>query len=171
MGTLAGDERRRFTDALTRDSELQILVEEWEQRLQGLALGATAVEPSVDLWNKIETALSDSAGDEVDGFTLRAGEGEWQQFLDGIEKKTLFFDKVARSESFLLRFAPGARLPKHKHREAEECLVIEGSFMIGDVRLEAGDFQAFDGDTVHPETYCEHGGLVYIRGELREATG
>ena len=171
LGTLDGDERRQFDDALARDPKLQVLVAEWEQRLQRLEPGAAVVELSAGLWDKIDAAL-DGVGEEVSGsVTLHADEGEWQQILGGIEKKTLFFDRAARSESFLLRFAPGARLPSHKHRSAEECMVLEGAFMIGDLRLEAGDFQAFQGGTIHPETYCEHGGVVYVRGELREATG
>jgi anti-sigma factor ChrR (cupin superfamily) len=171
LGTLAGDERRRFAAALARDPELQALVDDWEQRLQGLEQGRTTVEPSAGLWDKIEAALGNAPSDEAVGLTIRSGEGEWQEILDGIEKKVLFFDAAARSESFLLRFAPGARLPSHKHRSAEECVVLEGTFMIGDLKLEPGDFQAFEGDTIHPETYCAHGGLVYVRGELREAAG
>lgn len=171
LGTLAGDERRRFADAMSRDPELQALVAAWEVRLQRLGQAAVTAEPSAELWEKIDAALDEQSTDDVIGLTIRSGEGEWQEILDGIDKKVLFFDAAAGSESFLLRFAPGSRLPLHKHRSAEECIVLEGTFMIGDLKLEAGDFQAFEGDTIHPETYCPHGGLVYVRGELREATG
>ena len=34
-----------------------------------------------------------------------------------------------------------------------------------------GDYHAIEGNTTHPEVYSEHGALVYVRGELREATG
>ena len=171
LGTLDGDERRQFTDELERDPALQELVEDWQQRLQGLEQGGPPVEPSAGLWKKIEAELGDGGTDELASVTLRSDEGDWQQFSDGIEKKILFLDQAARSQSYLLRFAPGARVPAHQHSSTEEILVIEGTCMIGDVYLEAGDFHAIVGDTVHPETFSEHGVVVYVRGELRQAAG
>ena len=171
LGTLAGDERRRFAAALAHDPELQAQVEAWEQRLQGLGQDEIPVEPSAGLWDKIESALDDGGVDEVAAVTLRSDDGEWQQFADGIEKKILFLDEAARSQSYLLRFGPGARVPSHQHNTTEEILVLEGACMIGDLYLEAGDFHAIVGNAVHPETFSEHGVVVYVRGELRVATG
>ena len=171
LGTLSGEERKEFAEAIARDPEMQKLVEAWQDRLADLDVATLPVEPSASLWDRIDVALDDAASGLANSVTLRAGEGAWHEILPGIEKKSLFHDTAANSESFLLRFAPGARLPEHKHRSAEECVVLEGTFVIGDLRLDTGDFQAFEGNTIHPETYCERGGLVYVRGELREAAG
>lgn len=171
LGTLDGDDRQRFAEALGRDPELQTLVEEWQQRLQGLEPGVAAVEPSVGLWDKIESALDGGDVGLPGSVTLRGNDGEWQQLADGVEKKLLYFDKAARSESYLMRIAPGTRLPSHDHSSAEECLVIEGTFDIGDIHLKAGDYHAIDAGTTHPDAYSEHGAVIYVRGELREAAG
>ncbi|NNE83839.1 MAG: cupin domain-containing protein [Alphaproteobacteria bacterium] len=164
LGTLDGDDRRRFAEALAHDPKLQAQVEAWQHRLQGLGQGAASVEPSTGLWSKIEVSLDVSGPASV---TIRAAEGGWERLAEGIEKKTLYFDKAARSESYLLRVAPGAQLPSHKHRATEECIVLEGSFDIGDIHLEPGDFHVMEADTRHPVIFSPQGGVAYIRGELR----
>jgi len=171
LGTLEGEERRHFIDALVQDAQLQALVTEWEQLLQGLEQMGAMVAPSAELWQKIEAALGGADTGLFKSVTLRADEGEWEQLADGIEKKILFFDKAARSESYLMRIAPGTRLPSHDHSSAEECLVIEGTFDIGDIHLKVGDYHAIDAGTTHPDAYSEHGAVIYVRGELREAAG
>ncbi len=171
LGTLEGDGRRRFAEALARDPELQALVEEWQHRLQGLEPGSSEVEPSAGLWDKINAALDGAAASLPNSVTLRGDEGEWETLAEGVEKKLLYFDTAARSESYLLRIAPGTLLPSHDHSSAEECLVMEGTFDIGDIHLAAGDFHAIDAGTTHPDAFSEHGAVIYVRGELREATG
>jgi putative transcriptional regulator len=39
-----------------------------------------------------------------------------------------------RDRALLLRFAPGARFPKHRHHGGESVLVLEGSYADGDGR-------------------------------------
>lgn len=89
--------------------------------------------------------------------------------MPGVEKKLLIYDPEARTESYLLRLAPGARLPRHAHDKLEECMMIEGEAMIGDLRLVAGDYHAIKPGQDHPEVVTETGALAYIRGEVREA--
>ncbi|NKB49407.1 MAG: cupin domain-containing protein [Alphaproteobacteria bacterium] len=167
LGTLDGDARRRFAEALARDPKLRARVADWERRLNGLGQGAAAVEPSAGLWANIDGALDALATERPSSVTIHAGEGAWEQLAEGIEKKTLYFDEMARSESYLLRVAPGAQLPSHKHRATEECIVLEGSFDIGDIHLKPGDFHVMEADTRHPVIYSAQGGVAYIRGELR----
>lgn len=100
----------------------------------------------------------------MDATVVRAGEGAWRTVDEGIEVKTLLYDRAADSVTFLLRAAPGASLPGHAHHAVEECLVLEGEFIIGDVTLRAGDFQYGNQGEAHPRAYTETGVLVYLRG-------
>src|SRR5690349_18441384 len=52
----------------------------------------------------------DSTGHHV---TVAAGAGQWRAFLPGIERKVLH--RGSETMSYLLRFAPGAVLPAHRH--------------------------------------------------------
>lgn len=56
----------------------------------------------------------------------------------GFEFKLLRQDTTSRS--YLLRLAPGARLPAHGHAAAEESLILEGDATINGVLCRAGDY-------------------------------
>ena len=70
-----------------------------------------------------------------DLMTIRATEGEWITLLPGVEKKILSENIEGRVQSYLLRMAPGSMLPPHEHITDEECLILEGAVMVGDIQL------------------------------------
>ena len=168
LGTLEPEERARVKKTLARDLALQEAIERWEKRLADLSPDDSPAEPPESLWNGIEAAIGESAGE---GFSLavRASEGEWVQHHEGIEKKSLFINREEGYEAFLLRFAPGAVLPPHPHRMTEECIVLEGEVEIGGARLSAGDYHVISAGVPHPAISSPNGGLFYVRGELRNA--
>ena len=57
LGTLTGPERDAFLAELARDPALQAEVGYWQDRLLGLSTRAPALEPSPDVWQRIETSL------------------------------------------------------------------------------------------------------------------
>src|SRR4051794_8966372 len=72
----------------------------------------------------------DSVGQHL---TVPSGADGWQRLLPGIQRKVLHQD--AEVMSYLLKFAPGAVLPAHRHPMDEECVVLEGTLRIGDMVL------------------------------------
>ena len=101
-------------------------------------------------------------------YTLRAAEGPWKAVQPGIEVKPLAYDAATRMVSFLLRAQPGASLPAHGHHAFEECLVLEGEFVMGDLTLRAGDFHAATVGIEHPAATTPTGVLVYLRGAAED---
>lgn len=96
--------------------------------------------------------------------TVRADEG-WQNVCPGIEVKLLWENGGARS--ILMRVAPGASVPAHVHAMDEECVVLEGTVLIGDdIVLHPGDFHVGRGGTSHAISRTQTGALVYLRGAL-----
>ena len=170
LGTLGAEARERVARQLLQDPALQEAVDAWSARLGDLDDGEVRVEPPAAIWDRIESAL-DKAAPTPFSITLRSAEGQWDPLVEGIEKKILFVDRDAGMVSFLLRFAPGAILPSHPHSKTEECVMLEGEATVGDQRLRAGDYQVISPGVAHPEIRSESGALVYVRGELREATG
>lgn len=78
---------------------------------------------------------------------VRAGDTGWQALVEpgvataGIRIKVLRRDPAAgRAPTFLLRFAPGASYPNHRHPAGEEVFVLEGEARFGALQLEAGDY-------------------------------
>ena len=166
LGTLDPEERRRFARNLDGNAELKRLTEAWERRLEPLSEALDPVAPPEDLWSRIEAGLDQPASDAAFGQTIRAGEGEWQALFEGVEKKILLREAGTGFESYLLRMAPGSRLPSHGHKLTEECLVLEGDLWMGDLHLSAGDFHSVTPDEIHPEVFSRGGALLYLRGEI-----
>ena len=168
LGTLDPEARKQLEFRLLDDASLQETVCAWQERLHPLDNSSPLEEPPAGLWNKIEALIEDPTPAFVT--TIRTDEGEWLPLAEGIEKKSLFVDRDLACESFLLRFAPGAALYAHSHSMAEECLLLDGDMAIGDLRLAAGDFHVISAGTEHPVITSTAGALVYVRGEIREAT-
>jgi anti-sigma factor ChrR (cupin superfamily) len=99
----------------------------------------------------------------------RAGSGDWRPTgLAGIAIRRLSVDRTLRREMFLLKIEPGATLPDHRHSQAEECYVIEGSLRTRGVLLRAGDFIKLDAGSQHGVTTTDDGCVVLIAAGLAE---
>ncbi len=89
-------------------------------------------------------------------------QGEWVSLLKGVELKPLRQDDTSRS--FLVRMAPGARIPPHEHALDEESLVLEGDATINGVLCRAGDYHLALQGHPHGWVTSENGCLLFIRG-------
>ena len=94
--------------------------------------------------------------------TVRAEDGQWQPFGPGLSLKVLH--EADGVMSYLLRLAPGAVLPPHRHPMDEECVVLEGALRIGDLEVAAGGFHLGRQDVLHMPIVSEHGALIFLRG-------
>ena len=98
-----------------------------------------------------------------DLLTIKANEGEWICLLPGVEKKVLSEDSEGQIQSFLLRMAPGSTLPAHEHFENEECLMLEGEVMVGDIHLSAGDYHFARKGSLHGTVTTDSGAMAFLR--------
>ena len=57
----------------------------------------------------------------------------------GVETKTLYREPSGR-QTVLVRMAPGARLPDHRHRGVEQSFVLEGTLVDDEGACTAGNF-------------------------------
>jgi quercetin dioxygenase-like cupin family protein len=94
---------------------------------------------------------------------IPAEQDTWKPFLPGVSIKVLH--KHGDMMSYLLRMAPGSVIPAHRHPYEEECLVLEGSLHIGDLRLTAGGFLLVHEGVLHDELVAEQdGATIFLRG-------
>lgn len=93
--------------------------------------------------------------------------GSWQGFLPGIQRKVLH--EEAGVMSYLLKFAPGAVLPAHRHPVDEECVVIEGQLRIGELTLGPGGFHRVRHDVLDADSSSDDGCVIYLRGASPKA--
>ena len=94
--------------------------------------------------------------------TVRAEDGQWQPFGPGLTLKVLH--EAGGVMSYLVRLAPGAVLPPHRHPMDEECVVLEGSLRIGGLEVGAGGFHLGRQDVLHMPIVSELGALIFLRG-------
>jgi quercetin dioxygenase-like cupin family protein len=93
--------------------------------------------------------------------TVRVDDGEWVRLNPLVEVKKLFQSSSARA--LLYRVQPGGELPAHEHPTNEECLVISGEMMVGDLVLRAGDFHFAPKGIPHIDIRSASGALFYVR--------
>jgi hypothetical protein len=165
LGTLPAEEHARIATALKHDAALRDAVAAWERRLSPLAEDVPSLPLPDTMWTTIEKSIGEGI---VPGtITVRSDEGQWQPILPGVELKMLHVDREAGTQSFLLRMAPGSRLPPHDHPDGpEECVVLEGETEVAGVTVRAGDFHLAPRGFRHTEIRTRGGAIVYIRNAL-----
>jgi quercetin dioxygenase-like cupin family protein len=99
--------------------------------------------------------------------TVPPGAGDWQPFGPGVAIKVLHQEGEAMS--YLLRLAPGATLPPHRHPVDEECLVLEGEMHIGGVVVGPGGYHLGRRGVLHDTLGSPGGALIFLRGAVPEA--
>lgn len=84
----------------------------------------------------------------------------WEQTeFEGVETKTLVFEKSSGLLTSLLRLAPGAELPDHIHMQIEQTFVLAGHLVCGEGECKAGDFVWRPAASRH-KAWSPQGGLM-----------
>ena len=100
--------------------------------------------------------------------TITGDEGEWRPLLDGVAIKML--RERAGTLSYLLRLAPGARLPPHRHPQDEECIVLDGTLRVGTrIEIGPGGYHLAHGGALHASISTETGATIFLRGAAPQA--
>jgi anti-sigma factor ChrR (cupin superfamily) len=79
--------------------------------------------------------------------------------FDGVSIKVLYENKAKGVMTCLLKWAPGASLPMHKHPEIEQSWVLEGSFSDHDGICRAGEYVWRHEGSCH-QTYSAEGAII-----------
>ena len=98
---------------------------------------------------------------------IAADAGRWQALLPGIQRKVLH--EEAGVMSYLLKFAPGAVLPAHRHPIDEECVVLEGTLSVGPLVLGPGGFHRVRAGVLDADSTTGEGCVIYLRGATPKA--
>ncbi len=118
---------------------------------------------------RIKRRLFERVADaDVSHLTIAADQGDWQPFLDGVMIKVLH--EGEQTLSYLLRLAPGATLPPHRHRIDEECVVLEGLLRVGSrIELGAGAYHLAHRGALHATISSQTGATIFLRGAAPQA--
>jgi anti-sigma factor ChrR (cupin superfamily) len=81
--------------------------------------------------------------------------------VPGVRMKILTIDRARDRVTMLIKGEPGATYPAHRHSGPEECFVIAGSLIEGQV-LRAGDFHHAESESDHGELHTDEGVEVLL---------
>lgn len=96
--------------------------------------------------------------------SVPADEDGWHALRPGIERKVLHVSHEG-IVSCLMRLAPGATVPAHRHPVDEECVVLQGSLRIGtDLVLDTGSFHMGRKHVAHAAITSDDGAVIFVRG-------
>ncbi len=137
-----------------------------EQLNEALADDTEPLDPATQARIK-QRVLRRIATENTPRHATRLPEDSWQPFGAGVRIKVLH--EADGIMSYLLRLAPGAGLPAHRHPVDEECVVLEGEVQIGSLRVAAGGFHLGRRGVLHDRLQSEGGALIYLRGAIPEA--
>jgi ChrR Cupin-like domain len=118
------------------------------------------------IWRRVVERIADA---DVSHLTVHFGDGEWKPFVAGVAIKALH--KESGVLSYLLRLAPGATLPPHRHPQDEECLVLEGRLRVGTtVEVGPGGYHRAHRGALHPTISTVTGATIFLRGAVPHAS-
>lgn len=134
-----------------------------QDAVRALLAGVTPAVPPPALKSELLTRL-----DTQDGmvFQFAADGGFRPSRYPGVAVRVLHTDHARRQFTCLMRLDPGAVLPGHPHDGPEECIVLDGEVIVGNVRLGRGDYQRVEAGTEHGEQWSETGALVFVTAPL-----
>jgi len=88
--------------------------------------------------------------------------GPWRWVGPGVRQRVVSVPEVGGMKVFMLKAAPGTKLPHHKHAGYEWTCVLEGAFEHEFGRYGPGDFDEADETMEHRPTVCEGEACICI---------
>lgn len=92
---------------------------------------------------------------------VNVGQLSWTQRLPGVFWKVLWEDPDGPHKAILMRYEPGATIPRHRHVGDEQIFVIEGSVADDTGACAAGNYARRPPGCVHTVT-SPRGALVFV---------
>ena len=115
------------------------------------------LQPSASLWDQLASRIAPEARGMPGPADRRWSEPEWGDVGPGISCKVLASDLEAQQVSMLVRLAPGAAYPPHRHAGVEELHLLDGELWIDDRKLRAGDYYRAEPGTSDNKVWSETG--------------
>ena len=86
----------------------------------------------------------------------------WKRLAPGVWQHDLALSPGAQGELYLIKLAPGCRLPLHGHTGAELTVVLTGAFTDASGVFRRGDMQEIDNSTEHQPVGDKEDGCICL---------
>lgn len=140
-------------------------------QLEPTAMHAAALERTMARLDRpLAPARRESRSQSLPAPLAQYDLGSWRWIGRGVQYRSVAVDSVDNCRVFMLKAAPGTRLPRHRHTDIEWTCVFEGAFRHDFGRYGAGDFDEAD-ETVEHNPVVEDGVpcicLVALKGNIQ----
>ena len=116
------------------------------------------LRPSTSLWERLARRIAAETGQEpVMPAPQPQPESDWEEAAPGLTYKVLAADTEKDRVSLLVRLAPGAAYPPHRHAGVEELYLLHGELWIDDKKLYPGDYNRAESGTADQRVWSETG--------------
>jgi quercetin dioxygenase-like cupin family protein len=130
------------------------------------------LRPSSSLWERLAHRIAAETGREpAVAASTRWVEPDWKEVGGGIACKMLAADTERDRVSMLVRLAPGADYPPHRHAGLEELHLLHGELWINDRKLYPGDYNRAEPGTFDARVWSETGCTCVLVTSSRDSLG
>jgi len=130
------------------------------------------LRPPASLWDRLARRIAAEAGQApVAEPARRRGAPEWEEVAPGIECVVLATDADTQRVTLLVRLAPGAAYPPHRHAGVEELYLLDGELWIEDRKLFPGDYNRAEPGTADQRVWSETGCTCVLLTSARDVLG
>lgn len=127
------------------------------------------LRPSASLWERLSQRIADESGGEPVSPPRVQPITEWEQASEGLSYRLLSTDERRSRVSMLVRLAPGAEYPPHRHNDLEECHMLHGELRVDDRTYCAGDYFTAEAGTVDHRVWTETGCTCVLITSLKDS--
>jgi len=169
LGVLASDERVQFEAHMRGCAVCAAEVESFDRVAGRIGLAVRPGAPTASLRERVlarAAAPSRKPGVLLDRgglFMARSGDLQWRPGISpGVDARILFRDAARRYITALVRLAPAAVYPGHRHTEVEALYVLEGDLEVEGVSMRAGDYCRGDDGSIHGDSHSQNGCVFLV---------
>ena len=128
------------------------------------------LRPPRPLWERIEQRIAgETTVEPPSTVPARSAEPEWSDVGPGIACQLLSTDVARDRVSMLVRLAPGAEYPPHRHRAVEELYMLYGELIVDDKTFYPGDYRRAEPNTVDQRVWSESGCTCVLVTSIHDA--
>src|SRR4051812_22341676 len=127
------------------------------------------LRPAAALQQRLAQRIAgDTGGDPVAPPARTWLEPQWEDVAPGISCKILANDEEKHVVSMLVRLAPGAAYPPHRHAGREELHLLDGELWIDERKLYPGDYNRAETGTSDRRVWSETGCTCVLIASTRD---
>lgn len=121
-----------------------------------VAWDTDVLRPPASLWERLVSRIGPSADGSPPPLP-DLPEPRWSSPAPGVEVKVLAEDRERNELTLLVRLAPGAEYPPHRHGGREELWMLHGELRVDDRRYGPGEYGRAEPGTVDRRVWTETG--------------